>query len=133
MKPATLETTEVVCLVDDDPAVLTAMRRLLASEGFTVRTFSEPEAFLAHVEEQFVPLAVIDVWLGKMTGLELQAKLLRTSPRTRTIVMTGRKDPAVEQTAREFGASDFFNKPFDDEAFLAAVRVALRETAREQS
>lgn len=125
MKPSALTATEVVCLVDDDRAVLNAIRRLLASEGFTVRTFADPQEFLAHVEEQFVPLAVVDVWMEHMTGLELQAKLARVSPRTRVIIMTGRRDAAVEETAREFGASAFFTKPFDDEEFLTAVRRAL--------
>jgi FixJ family two-component response regulator len=125
MNPSATATSEVVCLVDDDPAVLTSIRRLLASERLAVRTFHEPAAFLQHVEEQFVPVAVLDVWMEQMTGLELQAKLARTSPRTRVIIMTGRRDAAVEQTAREFGASAFFMKPFDDEEFLNAVRRAL--------
>ena len=117
--------SEVVCLVDDDPAVLTSIRRLLASERLAVRTFHDPTAFLQHVEQQFVPVAVLDVWMEGMTGLELQAKLAKFSPRTRVIMMTGRKDSGVEQTARDYGASAFFTKPFDDEEFLTAVRRAL--------
>jgi two-component system response regulator FixJ len=125
MHPSAIATSEVVCLVDDDPAVLTSIRRLLASERLAVRTFEDPTAFLQHVEQQFVPVAVLDVWMERMTGLELQAKLAKNSPRTRVIVMTGRKDPAVEQTARDYGAAAFFTKPFDDEEFLTAVRRAL--------
>jgi FixJ family two-component response regulator len=64
-----------------------------------------------------------------MTGLEVQVKLAKISPETRVIVMTGRKDPAVEKTAREYGAEAFFTKPFDDEAFLGAVRTALGAAA----
>ena len=113
-------------MVDDDPAVLTSHPPAARLGAICCpRPSPSPEAFLAHVEEQFVPVAVIDVWMERMTGLELQAKLARASPRTRVIIMTGRKDPAVEQTAREFGASAFFTKPFDDEEFLTAVRRAL--------
>jgi two-component system response regulator FixJ len=125
MNPSVTTTSEVVCLVDDDPAVLTSIRRLLDSEQLAVRTFHEPAAFLQHVEQQFVPVAILDVWMDQMTGLELQAKLAKTSPRTRVIIMTGRRDPGVEQTALEYGASAFFTKPFDDEEFLTAVRRAL--------
>lgn len=63
--------------------------------------------------------------MQQMTGLEVKAKLVKRSPKTRVIIMTGRKDPAAERTAREFGATAFFIKPFDDEEFLSAVRGAL--------
>jgi len=116
---------ESVCLVDDDAGVLTSIGRLLASDGFAVRSFREPREFLAHVEANAVPLVVLDIWMEQMTGLEVQAKLSRLSPATRVIVMTGRKDPAAEQTAMQFGAVAFFVKPFDDEEFLVAVRRAL--------
>lgn len=116
---------EIVCLVDDDPAVLTSIGRLLASEGIGVRPFSQPADFLGYVASHSVLVAVLDIWMEHMTGLELQAKLTKVSPRTRVIVMTGRKDSAVEQTALELGAMAFFTKPFDDEAFLIAVRRAL--------
>lgn len=116
---------EIVCLVDDDPAVLTGIGRLLASDGIEVRPFNEPISFLRYVEDHSVPIVVLDIWMENMSGLEVQAKLARVSPQTRTIVMTGRKDPAVEQTAFELGATAFFTKPFDDKAFLTAVRRAL--------
>jgi len=114
-----------VCLVDDDPAVIKSVGRLLTSDGFGVQTFSEPSNFLAYVAEHPVPLAILDVWMGEMSGLEVQSKLSRVSPHTRVIVITGRKDPAVQKTAAQFGAMGFFTKPFDDEEFLRAVRSAL--------
>lgn len=116
---------EIVFLVDDDAGVLTAIGRLLASDGFAVRSFREPREFLAHVEKNPVALVILDVWMEQMTGLEVQAKLARISPNTRVIIMTGRKDPGAEKTAREFGAVAFFVKPFDDQEFLAAVHRAL--------
>ena len=122
-------TAEVVCLVDDDKSILTAISRLLASDGLAVQAFNEPASFLAHVENHSVPVVILDIWMQQMTGLEVQAKLAKLSPRTRVIIMTGRKDPAIERTAREFGANAFFNKPFDDEKFLVAVRDALSSHA----
>ena len=116
---------EVVCLVDDDNAVLTSIGRLLASDGLVVRSFDDPECFLVHVKAHSVPLVILDIWMEKMTGLEVQAKLTKLSPRTRVIIMTGRKDPGAKQTALEFGATEFFTKPFDDEEFLSAVHRTL--------
>ena len=116
---------EIVFLVDDDAAVLTSIGRLLASDGFAVRSFREPHEFLMHVEKNPVALVILDVWMEQMTGLEVQAKLARISPNTRVIIMTGRKDPGAEKTAMEFGAFALFLKPFDDEEFLAAVHRAL--------
>ena len=72
-----------------------------------------------------MPVVILDIWMLEMTGLEVQAKPAKLSPRTRVIIMTGREDPAMERAARESGTSAFFNKPFDDEEFLVAVRKAL--------
>jgi len=118
-------TAEIVCLVDDDQAVLKSVARLLASDGLQVRGFNDPERFLEYIQTRPVPLVVLDIWMGPLSGLDVQAKLAKLWPQTRVIIMTGRNDPAVEQTARRFGAADFFIKPFDDQMFLDAVRRAL--------
>src|SRR4030095_2894411 len=127
------ETTsrKIVCLVDDNPAVLTAIGRMLASGGLGVRSFNDPESFLKQIKTLSVPLVILDIWMEKMTGLEVQAKLAKLSPRTRVIVMTGRKDPGAKQTAMEFGATAFFLKPFDDEEFLSTVHRALSSHAEQ--
>jgi two-component system, LuxR family, response regulator FixJ len=124
----TTTTAEIVCLVDDDPAVLKSIGRLLASDGFNVRAFSDPVSFLGQVAANSVPLVILDIWMEQMSGLEVQAKLSQISPQTRVIIMTGRQDPTAEQTAKELGAAGFFTKPFDDERFLGAVRQALSLT-----
>jgi FixJ family two-component response regulator len=123
MTPNESTAAEIVCLVDDDAAVLKSIGRLLASDGFAVRAFNEPKSFLAHVKTHPVSVAILDIWMEQMTGLEVQAELVKLSPQTRVIIMTGRKDPAAERTARELGATAFFIKPFDDEEFLTAVRA----------
>ena len=117
---------EIVCLVDDEASVLVAIGRLLASDGLSVRSFSDPNIFLAHVETHPVAVAIVDIWMEQMTGLEVQAKLRRLSPQTRVIVMTGHQDPAVEEMAMNAGAAAFFTKPFDDDEFLVAVHRALK-------
>ena len=114
-----------VCLLDDDISVLKSMRFLLLAEGFNVRAFSNPEEFLAHANENQVAVLVTDVWMDKVTGLEVLARLCAISPKTKVIVVTGREDSAARATATAIGPVAFFIKPFEDEKFIAAVRGAL--------
>ncbi len=125
MTPVEKSDAEIVCLVDDDPAVLKSIGRLLASDGFSVRAFNKPKKFLAHVQAHPVPLVVLDIWMKEMTGLEVQAQLSARSPDTRVIIITGRKDSTAKRNALHLGAIAFFTKPFDDNQFLSAVRGAL--------
>jgi FixJ family two-component response regulator len=117
--------TDVVCLLDDDPSVLKAVGRLLSSAGWCVKQFSEPDEFLVYAKIHRVPVAVIDVWMPLMNGLEVQSRLRELSPTTRIIIFTGKDDPRVRSAALNAGASAFLMKPFDDEELLTAVRLAL--------
>jgi len=118
--------TEAICLLDDDPAVLKSITRLLACEGFAVRPFSEPKNFLAHIQEYHsVRLAILDVWMEGMNGLEIQAEVSNISAQTRVIIITADANPVTKNTALNAGAIAFFIKPFDDEEFLTAVRSAI--------
>jgi FixJ family two-component response regulator len=119
--------TEEICLVDDDPSVLRSMTYLLASDGLKVRAFGNAEDFLAHAAAQRVPVVVLDVWMEKVTGLEVLARLCALSPKTRVIVITAREDLAARATAMQIGPFAYFMKPFDDEKFLTTVRDALAQ------
>lgn len=131
MTPTETAAAEIVCLVDDDPAVLKSIGRLLASDGFSVCAFNDPKSFLAHVASQSVPLVVLDIWMEQMNGLEVQEQLRALSPSTRVIIITGRVDHAAKHAALDAGAIAFFIKPFDGEEFLAAVRSALSSSHSE--
>lgn len=116
---------EVVCLVDDDPSVRKSVGRLLESAGFKVNTFSDPKPFLEHLAKNSVPVAVLDIWMESMTGMELLAHLCARSPETRVIFITGHEDPAAQATVMQAGAFGFLIKPFDDNEFLALIERAL--------
>lgn len=115
----------VVSLVDDDASVRRSVTRLLQSDGFSVVAFSEPKQFLEHLGSHEVEVAVLDIWMDKMTGMELLAHLCAKSPQTRVIFITGQEDAGARATVLQGGAFAFFMKPFDDTAFLAAVRQAF--------
>jgi len=117
--------TDVICLLDDDPSVLKAVARLLSSAGWQAQQFSDPDKFLEYAKVHRAPVAVIDVWMPIMSGLEVQSRLQEVSPSTRVIIFTGKDDPLVRSTALNAGASAFLTKPFDDEELLTAVRLAL--------
>jgi FixJ family two-component response regulator len=119
-----------VCVVDDDVSVLKSMYYLLASAGFNVRIFNNPQEFLAYAQSHTVPVVVTDIWMEGVTGLEILARMCALSPRPRVIVMTAREDLAARATAMQIGPVAFFMKPFDDEKFLAAVQDALLQATQ---
>ena len=117
-----------VVLLDDDPSVLKSVGRLLSSVDLHAELFSDPEKFLRYVRTHRPAVALIDVCMPQMSGLEVQSQLRTISPSTRAIIFTGKEDPLVRSTALEAGASAFFTKPFDDEELLSCVRLALAST-----
>jgi two-component system response regulator HydG len=114
-----------VCVVDDDPSMLKALERLLLSAGFSARFFREPLGFLAYAKSNPVRVALIDIWLPRMSGLELTKELHAISPRTRVIVVTADDEDSVRSVAMQNGAIAFFAKPFDGDIFLDAIRQAM--------
>jgi FixJ family two-component response regulator len=121
-------TASVICLLDDDPSVLKGLGRLLTSAGWRAELFSDPEKFFHYARTYRTPVAILDVWMPLMNGLEVQSRLRQISPSTRVIMFTGKDDPSIRSNALTGGATAFFAKPFDDEEFLTAVRFALAGT-----
>lgn len=105
--------------------MLRALERLLKCEGLKAKKFTDPTVFLGSINETRCPVAILDVWMPDMNGLEVQEELRKASPQTRIIFMSGRDDPAVRQTALEAGAFGFLAKPFDDETLVQMVHEAL--------
>jgi FixJ family two-component response regulator len=118
-----------ICLLDDEPSVLKAIGRLLASEDLPVEPFTEPERFLAFAQGHPVRLAIIDVRMPGMTGLDVLSRLRAAMPQVRVIIITAEDDGGNREAALSGGAVAFFLKPFDNDAFVAAVRAAVAEPA----
>jgi FixJ family two-component response regulator len=118
----------VVCLLEDDASVLKALGRLLSSAGLHAEKFSDCSEFLCYVRTHRPAVAMVDVCMPQMSGLEVQSRLREVSPSTRVIIFTANPDPRVRTTALNAGASAFFVKPFDDEELLTAIRLALAPT-----
>jgi FixJ family two-component response regulator len=116
--------TVAVYLLDDDPSVLKSTGRLLDSAGWKVAVFTDPIAFLEQAAMHFPDLAVIDILMPQMSGLEVQTRLRSISPSTRVIVLTAKDDPLVREVAMNAGASAFFIKGVESGEFLAGVKAA---------
>src|SRR5205823_12762834 len=94
MMPTEEPSSEIVCLVDDDPLVLRSTGVLLVSGGFTVRRFDKGEDFITYVASHDVPLVVLDIWMEGMTGLEVVARLCADRKSAVEGVSTGHEDRA---------------------------------------
>ena len=114
-----------IWLLDDDVSMLKALGRLMNSAGFVAEKFSDPLAFLARLEHAPCRLAILDVWMPQMNGLEVQACLRRDSPETQIIFISGRDDPPVRRAALDAGALAFLAKPFKDDVMVQLVRKAV--------
>ena len=116
--------TPTIYLLDDDASVLKATRRLLDSVGWKVEAFTDPIVFLAHSAMHPPGVAVIDIRMPDMNGLDVQKHLRRVAPSTRIIVLTSKDDPTVRITAMNAGASAFFIKGVENKEFLAGIKAA---------
>lgn len=123
--PATEKRGPRVCILDDDASVVKATSRLLLSAGWNVDSFTDPIEFLRHAETCHPRVAVLDILMPVMNGLEVQQRLRTVSPATRVIILTSKDDPSVRIRAFDAGASAFFVKPIADDEFLSGIESAF--------
>jgi FixJ family two-component response regulator len=120
-----------VYLVDDDPAVLKALTRLLRGQGWRTNAYASAEAFLAALAAEAAgPAAlVLDVKLPGLDGLELQRRLGSRVEAMPVVFLTGRGDIPMSVKAMKAGAVNFLTKPVSGDLLIAAVREALAGAA----
>ncbi|MGA8956690.1 MAG: response regulator FixJ [Pseudolabrys sp.] len=115
----------VVHVIDDDDAARDSLSFLLRTANIEARTYETAPAFLAANKNLSLGCVITDVRMPEMTGIELLRRLREGGSDIPVIVITGHGDIPLAVEAMKFGAADFFEKPYDDESLLAAVRVAL--------
>jgi FixJ family two-component response regulator len=125
--------SETVFLVDDDPRVLKALVRLLASDGWTTRSYRSAREFLAAHDATEPGCLVLDLLMPEMSGLDLQTELARLGQHRPIIFLSGRGDVPSSVTAMKSGAVDFLTKPVDAKALLGAVRRAVDHDLRQRA
>ena len=120
-----LARSRLVHVIDDDTDVREALTFALESAGFSVQMHESAVAFLDTEPRPQAGCIVTDISMPGMDGLALQRKLRAERNYTPLIVMTGHSDVALTAEAMKAGAFDIFEKPFDNESLLEAVRLAL--------
>lgn len=116
-----------VFVVDDDPAVLKSLSRLLRSAQLTCAAFSSPREFLDRRDPNAPGCLVLDVAMPGLNGLELQQALITNGHELPIIFLTGHGDIPMSVQAMKRGAVDFLTKPVNDETLLATVRTAIEK------
>jgi FixJ family two-component response regulator len=117
----------VVFVVDDDPAVLKGLSRLLRSAGLTVAAFVSPRAFLGQHEPTLPGCLVLDMAMPGLNGLELQQALAAKGSVRQIVFLTGQGNIQTSVQAMKQGAVDFLTKPVNDDDLLKAVRAAIEK------
>jgi len=118
----------LLAILDDDKAVQVALQGLMESEGMSTLCFDSAEQFLNSTAIHQVSCLIADIGMPGMSGIDLQARLKDERCGIPIIFITARGDVQLAVTAIKQGASNFFAKPFDSGAFLAAVGQALEES-----
>lgn len=117
-----------IVVVDDDPAVGTAIADVLSGEGLSVESPGDASAALPGLIREAPDLVILDVNMEGMTGWELCA-ILRRQTNTRSVpilFLTGRSEVKDRITAMQLGGSDYLAKPFSAEELRRKVRSLLK-------
>jgi two-component system, OmpR family, response regulator ChvI len=119
--------TATIALVDDDRNILTSVSIALQTEGFLTRVYSDGEAALKALIDNPPDLAVLDIKMPKMDGLELLRRL-REKSAIPVIFLTSKDDELDEALGLAMGADDYIAKPFSQRLLIARIRAILRRT-----
>jgi two-component system, OmpR family, response regulator ChvI len=114
-----------IALVDDDRNILTSVSMTLEAEGFIVRTYADGTEALKAIQQQPVDLAILDIKMPRMDGLELLAHLRKQS-KMPVIFLTSKDDEVDEVLGLRMGADDYIKKPFSQRLLIERIRALLR-------
>ena len=121
-----------IALVDDDRNILASVSMALEAEGFAVRTYSDGDEALRGLTAQPVDLAILDIKMPRMDGMELLSRLRKTSPMP-IIFLTSKDDEVDEVLGLRLGADDYITKPFSQRLLIERIRTLLRRIELSQN
>ena len=116
-----------VFLIDDDKNILTSISMLLENEGYKVSTFSDGESGLKAILENSPDIAVVDIKMPRLDGIELLKKLRRTSNMP-VILLTSKDTEIDELLGLKIGADDYITKPFSQNVLMERIRILIKRT-----
>ena len=118
-----------IYIVDDDPAIRRSLERLMDAVGFQVASYATPKAFLDVAGSLLGGCVLLDLRMPEMDGFEVHARLRSINPDLPVIVVTAQGDVQTAVRAMKAGAVDFIEKPYGDDALIAAIESALKTSA----
>ena len=117
--------SETIALVDDDRNILTSVSIALEAEGFKVRTYADGTEALRGITSRPVDVAVLDIKMPRMDGMELLNRLREDSDLP-VIFLTSKDDEVDEVVGLRMGADDYITKPFSQRLLVERIRAVLR-------
>jgi len=127
-----MSVSQTIALVDDDKNILTSVSMALEAEGYNVVTYGDGEEGLKGITSRPPDLAVLDIKMPRMDGMELLARL-RQSMSMPVIFLTSKDDETDELEGLRSGADDYIRKPFSQNLLIARIRALLRRHELSQS
>jgi FixJ family two-component response regulator len=115
----------IVSVVDDDENVRIAIEGLVRSLGLEARGFASAQEFLASEMASSTDCLITDVQMPGLSGLDLHAKLVSEGKAPPVIFITAFPEARIEARARSLGAAGFLSKPFDAQALVQCIQLAL--------
>ena len=122
-----MDVRPLVSIVDDDPSVRKALRRLCTAAGYRVDLFDSSESFLDAGVAYTTDCLILDLHLPGKSGLELQAELVAVDKHFPIVFITAYGDEHARRQAMESGANDFLSKPLDAKRLLKVIGDAVSE------
>lgn len=114
-----------IALVDDDRNILTSVSMVLEAEGYDVQTYNDGAAALSALSDEEPDLAVFDIKMPRMDGMELLRRLRQKSDLP-VIFLTSKDDEIDEVLGLRMGADDYMRKPFSQRLLVERIRAILR-------
>jgi len=119
-----------ILVVEDDPAVQKALKRLFETEGYAVEVQADGQSAVESFQAVAPAAVVLDLRLPKISGREVCKEIKAQAPALPIVVLSAASDVSDKVLLLELGADDYVTKPFSPRELLARVRAALRHTAR---
>jgi FixJ family two-component response regulator len=118
-----MQPSVVVVVIEDDPAALTALSRVISASGLEPAPYRTAEAYLAAPPSQPPRCLVVDLHLPGISGIELKRRLAAMGSTVPTIVMTAFEEPRIREQALRLGCVGYFDKSSSVDDLLATIRA----------
>jgi two-component system response regulator ResD len=122
-----------ILVVDDDILVLDALRALLTSSGYEVKTATRGQEALAILEQEHLDLLVLDVVMPQMTGFDVCKEIRERNDekgRIKIIMLTAKSDPGDLEMGHKYGCDLYLTKPIDPEKLKELIHSVLVDVPR---